>query len=156
MVVRARWTAVAGFTLVEMMVVLVLMGIMTTTAISGFRSLVQGVRVKTASQDLFSSLLLARSEAIKRNADVTITPAAAGWEAGWDVAAGGELILRQQQLKGVAMTVTPASVTFKRNGRLPTGVGVPSFQIEASSGSAIVFCVQVSLDGLPRSNRGGC
>lgn len=146
-----------GFTLVEVMVVLVLVGIMTTAAVSGYQSLVQGVRVKTASQDLFSSLLLARSEAVKRNANVTVTPVGGGWAEGWEILSGEELILRQPQLKGVAVTKTPDAVTYARNGRLLSGASMPQFQIAASvSVGASAQCIIIDLSGRPRSFHGEC
>ncbi len=146
-----------GFSLIELMVVLVLIGIMSTAALSGAQSMVQSMRVKTASQTLFYSLLLARSEAVKRNADVTITAASGGWNNGWDIASAGELIQRQLPLRSVTVSIAPNAVTFTRIGRLPSGVATPKFQVgPVSSSSSTIRCVVIDLSGRPRSLNGAC
>ena len=147
----------SGFTLAELVVVIVLIGIMAGAATSGLMSMVRSVRVKTAAQDVFSSLLLTRSEAIKRNVNVTMTPSAAGWAGGWDISVGAELIQPQQPLRGVTFTNAPVAVTYTRNGRLPLGGARPRFEIKAANSSEPTMrCVIVDLDGGPRTIKGGC
>lgn len=81
-----------GFTLIEMMVAVAIMGILTSAFVS-MGNLVREYRVGYVGQRLYNALLLARSEAIKRSAVVSVcksrngascaTGAGAGWEAGW-------------------------------------------------------------------------
>ncbi len=145
-----------GFTLVELVVAMSLIAIMSLAALQGFNTVVESLRVKNATYDLFAAMQLAKSEAIKRNVNVTITPAST-WENGWDIASGGELILRQPPIPGVRMTGGPADVTFTRTGRLPNGVLSPRFQIKGATQASKVFrCIKIDLGGQPRARTGEC
>lgn len=83
----------AGFTLIELMVVLAVLAILQTQAAPAFSGVVASVRLTAAVNSLLSSLLLARSEAIKRNSRVVLCKSATGdactpvggWEQGWIV-----------------------------------------------------------------------
>lgn len=148
----------AGFSLIELVVVMALLGIMATAAVSGLMSLVHVVRVKSATQSIFSTMLLARSEAVKRNADVTITPVDEDdWGQGWRVESGGELILQQEAVRGVTVTLGPDVVTYTSHGRFPDGTAVPQFQLASiANDPAATRCINVDLNGRPRTFRGGC
>ena len=84
---------VKGFTLVELMIVLVVAAVLLSIAAPGFRSLLERNRLQAASSNLFSSLMLARSEALKRNQLVWVCKGATAcstadegvWEGGWIV-----------------------------------------------------------------------
>ena len=149
---------VTGFTLTELMVVVAVVGVLATIAVPSFQSLVQSQRVKAASFELFSSLNLARSEAIKRNGNVTLTPVSTSdWGQGWAAtSAGGESIKSQAALKGVVISAsgTPASVVYARTGRATASA---SFQIDVSATpTANVRCITIDLSGMPRAIKGAC
>ena len=146
-----------GFTLVEMMVVISIIAILAAIAIPSFQSLIRNERVKSASYNLFASLTVARSEAIKRNADVTIAPVTAGsWQDGWQVSAGGNVIKNQEALSGIAVSGAPASLTYKRTGRL-SAAATPSFQFDINpADSNFIRCLTIELSGLPRTKKGAC
>src|SRR5437660_1719517 len=89
-VIRRR---VRGFTLIELMVVLAISAILVGVGTPAFTGLIRQTELTSATNDLFASLLLARSEAAKRRSRValcksadgsTCTPAG-GWEQGWIV-----------------------------------------------------------------------
>lgn len=146
-----------GFTLVEMMVVIAILGILLTVVIPSFKSMIHNQRVKSASFELFTSLTLARSEAIKRNRDVTITPTTTGsWESGWSIAEGSTILRNQAAISGVAVSGAPASVTYKRTGRISNTTS-PAFQLDVSpADSTQIRCVKIELSGLPRISKGAC
>lgn len=81
----------AGFTLIELMIVIVLVAIFITVGVPSFQNLVSDNRLSTQTNRLVSSLQLARSEALKLRTPVSVcrstdgaTCAGAGvWESGW-------------------------------------------------------------------------
>lgn len=152
-----------GFTLLELLVVMVVVAILAGLSVAGFTALTQSQQAKNASYELYSSLILARSEAIKRNADVTLTPVSGSWQAGWaitwvDAAAITQTLKTQSALNGVVVTTAPATLTYTRSGRLPTSVAtMPTFQIDVSATATTnVRCIKIELTGLPRTVLGAC
>ena len=80
----------AGFTLVELMVTLGAAGILLALAVPAFLGLLERNRLETSASQMLGSLMLARSEALKRNLPVVVCKSAdgaaciasGGWEQG--------------------------------------------------------------------------
>jgi type IV fimbrial biogenesis protein FimT len=147
----------AGLTLTELMIVVVIVGVLASAALPGFQSLIQNQQVKNASFELYSNLSLARSEAIKRNGNVTLTPAdTSDWGKGWTMTSAAGTIRSQASLKGVSIsaTGTPTSVVYARTGRATAS---SSFQLDASATTTVnIRCITLDLSGMPRVKKGAC
>lgn len=68
----ARARPAAGFTLIELMVVIALIAITTAIAIPSFQRFLERARADAAAAEVAGLFSLARSEAIRRNVPVTI------------------------------------------------------------------------------------
>ena len=150
-----------GFTLVELMFTVVILAILSAVAVPAFREFIVNQRIKSASFDIMSTLILARSEAIKRNTNVDVAPSP-NWQNGWAIKVG-TAVLNQQSAMGNGVTSTCYSsgsvltgcttMTYTGNGRL--SVTSPSIQL-SSIASSSVRCIGIDLSGRPKSTKGTC
>jgi type IV fimbrial biogenesis protein FimT len=151
---RGRQRCLGGFTLIEMMIVVLIMAVLAALAAPSMRNMILTQRLKTASFDVFAGIVLARSEAIKRNASITLTPNGADWAAGWvTTEPGGVVVARQDPLNGITVT-GPATVVFNGAGR-PGGVARFTFT-SPDLPTAPVRCIKIDLSGRPISETGVC
>src|SRR4051812_49326639 len=74
-----------GFTLIELMVTIAVAAILLAIVVPSFRTFTQSQRIKSGSFELYSALALARSEAVKQRANVTVTANSGGWNKGWTI-----------------------------------------------------------------------
>jgi len=142
-----RAPAAAGFSLVELLVVIAVIAVLGAIAFPEFQYLTAVTRTKSASTNLFLALNRARSEAVKRNAAVTITPTGGDWHAGWEIRAGGTLISSQGALKGVTVASAPATVVYVSSGRIQGGA--PTFEITDPKRTDLKRCVTANTSGRP-------
>lgn len=153
-----------GFTLIELLVTIAILAIMLAVGVPSFQSFVSGQKVKTASYDLTIAMVQARSEAIKRNASVTVAPVTANdWVSGWTVKVGATTLLEQEALTGLtvtkaaAATAIPATFNYGAAGRLTNpsadNDGVQYLQV---TGGTSVRCVRIDATGVPSSTGAAC
>lgn len=144
-----------GFTLIEILVAIAILAIVMAIAIPDFTSTIQNNTIATISNDLISSINLARSEAVKRNVTVSIcatsnsnfTACGNNWNLGWLVfvnPTGGNALsntaaaplLRIQRINDqsatIATTPTVGILTYSGNGFTATGTGNLSITIKAT------------------------
>lgn len=138
----------AGFTLIELMIVLGIVGIMAVVGIPSFANFIAMRSVKSAAAELYGSLNRARSEAITRNGNVVVSPKSGAWQNGWQVLSPTNAVLDDRNAVGGATISGPTSITYKPSGRL-TATTAPSFVFTASGASGIYQCVSVDLIGRP-------
>jgi type IV fimbrial biogenesis protein FimT len=145
----------AGFTLPELLTVVAIIALLSALAAPSFGQMIAVQRTKGAASDLFTALTRARSEAIKRNTEISLTPAGSGWQDGWSIpnpADTGNMLDNHGPL--TALTVTgPASVVYLANGRLK-GATAPSFEVAAAS--AAPRCIRIDLSGRPYQTSTAC
>ncbi len=130
-----------GFTLIEVMVTVALLAILIAAVAPSFRGLLLDNQAATQANAVVTSLMFARSEAIKRNAPVVMCQSGAGadcdagnWADGWIVFADanndatvdpGEPILQTvgKLPASFALTADPVSVsdfTYRPDGSVTT------------------------------------
>ena len=156
--------ATRGFTLIELVVTIAILGILIGLALPSFRQFVATQRLRNASFDLMASLMRTRSEAITRNGQVSMTKATTGnWDGGWTVTDSTTTtptnIQVQQAYSGIQITdsVGVSSVTFGKDGRAVSGTAT-NFTIAPSPAVTGVSsrCVTLNLSGMPSSSIGAC
>lgn len=150
----------SGFTLVELMVVVSVFAVLVAAALPAYNDFVRNQRVKTASFELFSSLVLARSEALTRNSTVTVTPLSGtnNWATGWEVKAGTLLLRKQDALPNITMAGTPDAVTsisFNGSGRISAAL-TRGIQISATGASITTRCIKIDTSGRPLTKAEAC
>lgn len=63
----------SGFTLIELMVVLAVLGVLTALALPSYSEIVERRKLNAAGENLFADLMYAKTEAIKRNLPIRLT-----------------------------------------------------------------------------------
>ena len=114
------------------------------------------MRSRSVSSELYAALSLARSEAIKRNAEVALVPVTAQqWQHGWSITTNGNDSKLDNHPAVPGATVSgPDSVVYLPNGRVKDG-GRPAFDI-ALSGDGQHRCIRVDLSGRPNQSKSTC
>lgn len=150
--------AETGFTLIELMITLSILVILLTVAVPSFREFIQAQRVKATSFDLLAAITYARSEALKRNSDVTLSAASGGWANGWSISIGSAT-LRTQTGPDASVTITSTanSLTYGRDGRT-SGTGATTLQLAPNPTVSWISprCISIDLSGRPNSKQGTC
>ena len=144
-----------GFTLIETMIVVAVIAILATLAAPSFTTAIANRRVDSAAQDLQSILLFARSEAVYKRTDSSLTASGQTWSA-----KTAAQVTREAVLPAV-VTVTPtdgsaSGVEFNAAGvpklLLPAGTGDYRLTVSAANATR-AQCVSVSRTGLVRQQR---
>ena len=123
--------AEAGFTLVELLMCLVVVGVMTAAAAPSFDAAVTSRRLESGTNQIVDAIRLARAEAIRRARVVVVRPLAdAQWSSGLIVhleadadpsnaLTGADTVIRQFTMPALSSfdAASPAALAFDAQGR---------------------------------------
>ena len=130
-------TRPSGFSLVELMIGVVIMGILAAVAVPSFQAWTRNAQIRNAAESITNGLQKARAEAVARNTNVAFT---LGTDSSWTVSVVAPASTIEQRLstegsKNVTRTVTPVgatTITFSNFGTV-TGnadLSVPFTQVD--------------------------
>ncbi len=164
-----------GFTIIELMIVLLIMAILIALASPSFTKMIRDNRVQTTANGLIVALSTARNEAIRRGVNVTIcasnavaTPACGGtdWAAGWLVYSGvlsSTTVIKAGDLVSNVATggTAPSVITFTPRGMVDPAIvlGTGTLVVNASpctSGTDTQFTVTLNTVGRTVTTTGTC
>ena len=154
--------ALAGFSLIELLVTILVFSILLVIATPSFRTMLMNNRLTTSTDAMVNALNFARTNALSNGVNVAVCPVGTNssttcggdWSAGWKIiiqpAAGGNTILKVQESAPTAPTVTgtAASVTFDSHGLATTQ---SNFTFCDSRGGAFARSVTVLATGYAQS-----
>jgi len=128
----------AGFTLIELITTVTVVGVLLSLAIPSFRETIDNNRLVGANNDFVSALNYARSEALKRSNAVTLCSSTDGascaasttWSTGWiafgDTNANGSLDGAETVIQAWPATETNFALTSNRDFVRYASTGVSS------------------------------
>ena len=146
-------TTERGFSLLEVMVVVAILAILAALAGPSFTPMIERWRVRSATEDLQSSLYFARSEAIKRGGGISVAAKdGADWSSGWQVKSGTDVVQNTDQPTGVVVSVTDSesksllSIDIDRWGKLektPLAFSLQPKGADPSSAHTEMLCISL-------------
>jgi prepilin-type N-terminal cleavage/methylation domain-containing protein len=156
-----------GFSLVELLVVLIVVGIMAAISINPLIEVMADYSVRTARDELMTHIEYTQSEAIKRGATrVTIAPISANWANGWQIFldtnndgifSTGETLLRNNP-RGTGNLTIATTTTDVSCGVNPTVqpfpgyisfVGPDNVMVFAGANVPLLGCLKISTANYP-------
>jgi prepilin-type N-terminal cleavage/methylation domain-containing protein len=111
---------IRGFTLVELLVVLAILGVLTAWGVPAIKDLADNNRQLTNGNMFIAGFQQARSEAITRSTTITVEAVNADWSNGWTIKTSGGDVLASQKANssGFEVTASAASFDYSPQGRL--------------------------------------
>jgi type IV fimbrial biogenesis protein FimT len=164
---------VRGFTLIEMMITIAILGILTMLSAPGFAKFIAQRQLDTEATTLYTHILFARYTAVDGQFDVTICPSSTGtscstdWRDGWIVfedhdsdstVSAGDVILRVQRdaLRSTLNVTIGTALRFAKMGQVsPATAGQFSFCAIKTGGTPVKFVTDVTARGVSISTTGG-
>ncbi len=157
-----------GFTVIELMIVLVIAGILVTLGVPAMTNMIKDNRISAETNRLATSIRFARSEAIKRNQVVSIAKVSGSdkeWEAGWEIYVdvsgdgnqaidieGGDILLRQESEAPTGLEVRSDDngnrwLSYNSDGTLNEGGEAAEYFICDDRGAPEGAAVSISVTG---------
>lgn len=151
----APWARTAGFTLTELLIVIVILTLLSAMTSFTLLPLIASIRTESAASELRTTFVKARSFALARNTAITISPKSNAWSNGWQVLdANGNLLDDHGPSTDVTISGPSSTVTYLPSGRLPTASAAPTYVLTSRTDQAISQCLSLDLSGRPYLKEG--
>jgi len=154
----------AGFTVIEVLLVVAIIGVLASVAIPSLMDTIRSAQLRSATSQMYDAIILARSEAVKRGSvEVDVQPGStcvapasdntADWATGWSVwtltTAGACDKLLQQFPSTPNIDITPKAggISYLPTGRL-SNASATSFSFHSKLSATIPDrCIVISASG---------
>ncbi len=158
-----RTGSTAGFTLIELIIVVALAAIMMTLAVPSFQNIAANNRITSHTNELVMAISMGRSEAVKRNVRVILcrsanatapAPQCGGsantWTSGWLLFASGDTNNTYQAAVDTLIRVGEAARTgiqIRTNGTADDNLEINSNGTTNEAGGTAAFAICDDRDG---------
>lgn len=134
---RRQRSTEAGFTLIELMVVVSIIAVGAALSAPSFTQMIANYRVRSGAESMMNGLNYARAEAVRRNTAVSFALVTGG--SGWNVSQVSPSTVLQSRSNNDSLGLTvgssnaSTSVTFLPTGLVQTGTQLTQINVSSSA-----------------------
>ncbi len=172
---RLKQAACRGFTLIELLITISIVAVLLGVGLPSFLNFIDNNRISSQANDLVFSFHMARSEAIKRGAEVRVVSiGGSNWNSGWRVVAdtnndadytdAEDILMQWDALEGegslaLAETNSPTDTYIAFNARGSLTPGNASFIFTLEPGDCVTIdsrIIAIQPNGRSAVSHGDC
>ncbi len=154
MISRKLHPILTGFTIIELMLTVAILGVVLVIALPSYNNTVKNNCLTTDTNTLITSIQLARSEAIKRRQDISIVAKGGNWATGWTVQDPTATVIQDISLSCDATTVIEqggdTTMVYNDNGFIDAPA---EFEICDDRTGETGRQISINMVGRPSTNR---